>query len=302
MSWQGDFQSGACTCHRSTDYDAVGGADDYEATKGAQSLINGVGYSQQPSTTATQRLRNTGADFDENNMGITYDTTGGKRGRGRPRKKKSTRGKRTQKGGQETSGATPRPMRYYDGATAMQSGPSMIGNRDVGTVDLVPRNAAGQNPFRGGFTEISQTDVDNYVNGIESVKNTFYAACDNLINIFESSQAELATDLGAVQAGGSKQEKELVAKAKEFKKSLAKYQRYVTMQRKKQQKGGNLINKLRAFFVSDKDQEQEQANNHQQNNNQTAGRKKSTKKGKSTGKKKKATKKRTTKKKKSTKK
>jgi hypothetical protein len=176
----------------------------------------------------------------------------------------------------------------------------MTGNRDVGTVDLMPRNAAGQNLFRGGFTEISQTDVDSFVNGFESVKDSFYTACDNLVNLFESSQAELAADLGAVQAGGSKQEKELVAKAKEFKKSLAKYQRYLNAQRKKQQKGGNLIHKLKAFFASDKDEQQvkdKQVNEQQVSNNQTAG-KKSTKRSKTTKRvtKKKVTKKRTTKK------
>ena len=59
MSGQGwtDFQSGACMCKRSTDYDSIrGGADDYESTIGAKPLLYGQGYTMNPSKTASQKL------------------------------------------------------------------------------------------------------------------------------------------------------------------------------------------------------------------------------------------------------
>ena len=164
MSGWTDFQSGACMCKRSTDYDSIrGGADDYESTIGAKSLLNGNGYTMDPNQTASQRL--TGMNM-ESNMGITYSTSGGRRRRrGRPRKstKKKTK-KRSQRGGQETAGATPRPSEYYNGSQRMGMPiTSSMNGRNVGNIDLMPRDAKGINPFlaKGGFTEISQSSIDN---------------------------------------------------------------------------------------------------------------------------------------------
>ena len=301
MSEWTDFQSGACMCKRSTDYDSIrGGADDYESTIGAKSLLNGQGYTMEPNQTASQRLAGLN---QEANMGITYSTSGGRRRRGRPRK--STK-KRSQRGGQETAGATPRPSEYYNASQRMGMPiTSSMNGRNVGSADLMPRDANGVNPFlaKGGFTEISQSSIDNPVSGVNSALNSFQTACDNVINTFNSSQDSLAEMLGATTTGGgkqkNKQQQNLIKQIKDLKKSVARYRKsLMNKQRKRQQNGGGIMDSLRSLFSQDKDHEQEkhqQQNQQQQqvnqsNNNHTGGRRK-----KRTTKKK-TTRKRTTKK------
>ena len=295
MSGQGwtDFQSGACMCKRSTDYDSIrGGADDYESTIGAKSLLNGQGYTMDPSKTASQRL--TGLNMEQN-MGIPYATSGGRRPRGRPRKstKKKTK-KRSQRGGQETAGATPRPSEYYNGSQrlGMPITQSMDG-RDVGNVNLMPRDANGVNPFlaKGGFTEIQSSSITQPISSVLSSLTSFENTCDSIISTFNSSQDSLAEMLGATAVtGGGKQEKNIIKKIKDLKRSVARYRKnLMNKQKKYQQRGGGIMDSIKRLFSQDQDKEQEkynQENNHQQiNNNHTGGKKK-----------KKTTKKRTTRK------
>ena len=297
-----DFQSGACTCRRSTDYDSIrGGADDYESTVGAESLLNGQGYTMDPNKTASQRLAgmNMGA-----NMGITYSTSGGRRRRGRPRK--STK-KRSQKGGQETTGATPRPSEYYNASQRMGMPlTSSTNGRDVGNVDLMPRDANGVNPFlaKGGFTPISQSGIDMTVNSINGNLTSFEKSCNNVINAFDSSQQALAEVLGATTGGGkqkNKQEQNLIKKIKDLKRSVARYRKsLMNKQKKRQINGGGIMNSIRNLFSQEKENEHHKEVN-QSNYTHTGGKsKKKTTRKKSTKKKttiKKSTKKKTTSKK-----
>lgn len=301
MSGQGwtDFQSGACMCKRSTDYDSIrGGADDYESTIGAKSLLNGQGYTMDPSKTGSQRL--TGLNMREN-MGIPYATSGGRRQRGRPRKstKKKTK-KRSQRGGQETAGATPRPSEYYNGSQRMGMPiTNSMDGRDVGNVNLMPHNASGVNPFlaKGGFTEIQSSSITQPVSSVLSSLTSFENTCDSIISTFNSSQDSLAEMLGATAVtGGGKQEKNLIKKIKDLKRSVARYRKnLMNKQKKNQQRGGGIMDSIKRLFSQDQDKEQEKynhENSHQQiNNNHTGGKKKK----KTT--KKKTTRKRTTKKK-----
>lgn len=305
--WQ-DFQSGACMCKRSTDYDSIrGGADDYESTIGAKSLLNGNGYTMDPNQTASQRL--TGMNM-ESNMGITYSTSGGRRRRGRPRK--STK-KRSQRGGQETAGATPRPSEYYNASQRMGMPiTSSMNGRNVGNVDLMPHDASGMNPFlaKGGFTEISQSSIDNPVSSVNGALTSFQSACDNVIDTFNSSQDSLAEMLGATTTGGgkrkNKQQNNLIKQIKDLKKSVARYKKnLMNKQKRRMQNGGGIMDSIRSLFSQEKDHEQKnvQLNHEQQqhinqsnnNTNHNGGRrKKRTTKKRTT--KKRTTKKRTTKK------
>lgn len=297
MNGQGwtDFQSGACTCRRSTDYDSIrGGADDYESTIGAKSLLNGQGYTMDPSKTASQRL--SGMNMDAN-MGITYSTSGGRRRRGRP--SKSTK-KRSQRGGQETAGATPRPSEYYNASQRMGMPlTSSTNGRDVGNVDLIPHDANGRNPFLakgGSFTPISQSGIDMTVNSINRKLTSFENSCDNIINAFDSNQQTLAEALGATTGGGkqkNKQEQNLIKKIKDLKRSVARYKKsLINKQKKRQQNGGGIMNSIRSLFSQEKDNEHV----NQSNNTHTGGKskKKTTRKKRTT--KKTTTRKRTTKK------
>lgn len=299
MNGQGwtDFQSGACTCRRSTDYDSIrGGADDYESTVGAKSLLNGQGYTMDPSKTASQRLAGLN---QEDNMGITYSTSGGRRRRGRPRK--STK-KRSQRGGQETAGATPRPSEYYNASQRMGMPlTSSTNGRDVGNVDLIPRDANGVNPFLakgGSFTPITQAKIDPVVNSINGKLTSFENSCNNVINAFDSSQQALAKVLGATTGGGkrkNKQEQNLIKKIKDLKRSVARYRKsLMNKQKKRQQNGGGIMNSIRNLFSQEKENEHRKEVN-QYNNTHTGGKsKKKTTRKKST--KKKTTRKKTTKK------
>ena len=80
MSKTFPFQSGSCLCHRSTDYDMIGGDHgQYENVKGAKVMIPRGSSRVIPSAPyATTVLNRTNSkQFMNTNLGVGYSTTGG---------------------------------------------------------------------------------------------------------------------------------------------------------------------------------------------------------------------------------